>query len=503
LAQVESFIKRRRLLVPGDRVLVGVSGGPDSLALLHLLTRLAEAWGLSLHVVHVNHGLRAEAADDAAFVEAVGREWDLPVTVAAVDVGAERRRGESIQQAARRVRYRVFAETAAAFGASRIALGHHADDQAETVLMRFLRGAGAAGLAGMRPRRGRYIRPLLEVTRAGIEAYCQSFGLKPRRDPSNLSRRYLRSRIRYELLPLLAREYNPNIGAVLARTAALLRDDDDLLEALALKAYRRMTAEEGSADVPSAGELPLEELRRLPLALARRVVRRHLAAFGVNLAAVTADHVAAILGLLDAGGAVTLPGGTTVRRRGLWLIVEQAGGTAAGAAALRAARAATTAEAGATTAEAGAAPAGGAADPQPGAAVVRELAVPGRTEVPELGIVMEAEIVEPPVSRELAADPKGIGGPGQAIMDWEHVVPPLVVRTWRPGDRLAPLGLGGTKKVQDIFVDAKVPAHKRASVPIVADGEGIVWVCGLRLAARVSVGDGTQRILRLRTVRVK
>ncbi|MFS8534942.1 MAG: tRNA lysidine(34) synthetase TilS [Limnochordales bacterium] len=484
LDRVEKFIKRHRLLRPGDKVLVAVSGGPDSLALLHLLTRLKEPWRLSLHALHVNHGLRSEAAQDAAFVEAMGRQWGVPVTVATVDVRAERRAGESLQQAARRVRYRVLMETAQAVGARRIALGHQADDQAETVLMRLLRGAGATGLAGMRPRRGPFVRPLLAVARADIEAYCREFQLEPVLDPSNLSPHYLRNRIRHHLLPLLERDYNPNIRAVLSRTAALLREEDDLLEALALRAYRRLTkGREGRQDPPA---LPVEGLRRLPVPLARRVVRRALRVAGVNISGVTAAHVAAILALLDAGGAVTVPGGVRVRRQGEQLVLERSLG-----------------EPLADGSPGETAFPTGAAGLARGSGFQAELAVPGETTVPGLGLVLQAEIVEPPASGELVADPRAFSGPEEAVLDWDRVVPPVVVRSWQPGDRMRPLGLAGSKKLQDLFVDAKVPVDQRGRVPIVADQAGILWVAGLRVDERAAVTEKTERVLRLKARRVQ
>jgi len=513
LEPMEQFIRRHRLLVPRETVLVAVSGGPDSLALLHLLTRLRTPWQLTLHVAHVDHGLRPEAVEDAAFVESIGRAWDVPVTVKTVDVRGERQPGESVQQAARRLRYRALAEVARTVDARRIALGHHADDQAETVLMRLLRGAGPTGLAGMRPRRGPYIRPLLGVTRADVEAYCRRFGLEPRRDPSNLSPQYLRSRIRHHLLPILEQEYNPNIRTVLSRTAALLREEDDLVEALARRAHRRLQDGRGPTD------LPVDGLARLPVAIARRVVRHMLHAAGVNLGHVTADHVAAILALLPSreaaagttptdrptsidaptsmdaptpievhgrlepgatgkpevrAGTVTVPGGVRVRCADGRLVVEGL------------VRRPT------PDVAAGGARGGGQAGFQ------KELAVPGETRLSQVGLVIDAEVLEPPESRALVADPRSAGGHDRAVLDWDRVVPPLVVRSWRPGDRMRPLGLAGTKKLQDIFVDAKVPAAERRLVPVVADQEGILWVVGLRVDARGAVGPRTTRVLRLR-----
>ena len=275
LRQVRRTIESHALLARSDAVVVGVSGGPDSLCLLHLLLRLREEYDLRLHVAHLHHGARGADADaDAEFVAALAAEWGLPVTVERRDVPAlacEHRL--AFEEAARRVRYAFLARVAGEIGARRIAVAHNADDQAETVLMHFLRGAGPAGLRGMLPAtpiidyrmleplmvqeaRGKrqengeraqqscilhpascvIIRPLLEVERVDIESYCTEQGLKPRFDRSNLDTTYFRNRLRHELLPLLE-TYNPNVRARLCHTAAVIAADYDLLAQLRERAW--------------------------------------------------------------------------------------------------------------------------------------------------------------------------------------------------------------------------------------------------------------------------
>ena len=249
LSQVRKTIEEHDLLVAGESVVVGVSGGPDSLCLLHLLRHLSRAYDLTLHVAHLDHGIRGEESRvDAQFVADLARQWELPATVERADVPRlAEEEGLAIEEAARRARYRFLARVAGQVGASRIAVGHNADDQAETVLMHFLRGSGLAGLRGILPlsplgelRLGqserdsplaaelRLIRPLLEVPRSAIEAYCRDQELSPRFDRSNLDTTYYRNRLRHKLLPVLE-TYNPNVREVLRRTAQVMAADHELL----------------------------------------------------------------------------------------------------------------------------------------------------------------------------------------------------------------------------------------------------------------------------------
>ena len=290
-------IERYGLLVPGDGIVVGVSGGPDSLCLLHVLHyRLREEYRLQLHVAHLHHGARGADADaDSEFVAALAAEWGLPVTVEKQDVPAlARAHGLAFEEAARRVRYAFLARVAGELGAHKIAVGHNGDDQAETVLMHFLRGAGPAGLRGMLPLTpladyrllepftshtlhpaSCIIRPLLEVPRSEIERYCADHGLTPRFDCSNLDTTYFRNRLRHELLPLLE-TYNPNVRTRLCHTAAVIADDYELLTQLREQAWAKVVVNCSSSGEEREAAVIFDRAgwRALPVALQRATLRQ-------------------------------------------------------------------------------------------------------------------------------------------------------------------------------------------------------------------------------------
>lgn len=495
LPQFEAFVKRHALLEPGQLVLVAVSGGPDSVALLHLLTRLRMPSRPDLHIIHVDHGLRPDAGADVQFVQQLGQKWDVPVTVVRVDVRARRRGGESIQQAARRLRFAAFRDVAGQIDAQRIALGHHQDDQAETVLLRLIRGAGMTGLGGMRPRRGPFIRPLLHVSRAEIERYCNDHRLDVLHDASNTSSVYTRNRVRSQLLPLLEATYNPNVIEGLARTAELLQADDALLESMAKGQY-------DSARVGAAHPLRLriEVLRRQPDALRRRIVRRALRDAGADLGRVTYDHTDAVLALVEdeSAGAVTLPGPIRVERDTESLIFGAASGNRS---------------------DDDCAAHDAVALPNP--LSEREVHVPGRTGLGP-GLTLEVTFSPPanfavgsPRLREAAENrpmerasernegSRPVTAEGAVVLaegrfDADALHMPLFVRSREDGDRLRPIGLGGTKKLQDLFVDEKVPRHARDRVPLVLDQAGVIWVPGLRVDERVVAGPHSRNILHMR-----
>ena len=301
------------------RIVVGVSGGPDSLALLQALHELSGPLGLSLHVAHLDHGLRRGSAADAAFTAARARALGWPCTTGRTAVAPHaRRRRISLEEAGRLARYSFFHRVATRGGYRLVAVGHTRDDQAETVLMRLMRGASMSGLAGIAPRRGlidplaraatrgsavEVIRPLLARSRGEVEAFLRLRRLTPRRDPSNTCPDFLRNRIRRELIPYLERRYNPAVRAALARAGEVLAEEDGLLEAGALAALKRVTRGRG---VPG---LDLRGLARLPVATRRRVLRLAAVGAGTDLNRLTQPHLDALVRLTGAGAGEThLPG---------------------------------------------------------------------------------------------------------------------------------------------------------------------------------------------------
>ncbi|WP_173297945.1 tRNA lysidine(34) synthetase TilS [Thermanaeromonas sp. C210] len=450
LAKVRRTISRYGLLNRGDKVVVGVSGGPDSLALLYCLLELRDEFGVSLHVAHLNHLLRGEAAArEAAFVSRLAEDLGLPATVEARDVRAYRKECRlSVEEAAREVRYAFLREVAARVGARKIAVGHQADDQAETVLLNLLRGSGLAGLKAMVPCREGIIRPLLFVSRAEIEAYCREKGLQPCCDWTNWDTAYRRNKIRHELLPLLARQYNPAVVPALARTAALLAEENELLEDLARQGLARVVLERG----PASLLLDREAFLGLAPALQRRALRAAAVEVGGGA---EFEHVEALREIIRAGtGALTLPKGVQVRVEGGRIRFGRPGRGA------------------------GEAP-----------VFSYPLRVPGVTSLPEIGRAIRAEVLPPPE--------RVVAPPHEAWLDWERIAGPLVVRNWRPGDRFSPLGMKGSKKLQDLFVDAGVPAAERRRLPVVAAGKNIIWVAGVRIAENYKITPATKEALHL------
>jgi tRNA(Ile)-lysidine synthase len=316
--RVVTFIRQHSLAPSRETLVVGVSGGPDSTCLLHLLVGLRDRLGIELHVAHLNHLLRgAEAEADAEYVSGLAHRLGVESTLERRDV--HRYRDEhrlSLEEAARKVRYQFFAEVAGKVGASRVAVGHTSDDQVETILMRLLRGAGGLGLQGMRPL-ARWdspgdglvvVRPLLGVSRAEVEDYCRQQGLIARKDSSNFSRSHLRNRVRHELVPLL-RSYNPRIDERLMRTADTLASETAFLEQQVSQIWDKVVSEEGNALV-----LESKELKALHPALQRHLLREVVRRLLGSLDDIEWKHIEKMRTALTLprGKRVVLPRGLTI-----------------------------------------------------------------------------------------------------------------------------------------------------------------------------------------------
>jgi tRNA(Ile)-lysidine synthase len=456
--RVHAFLDQQ--VQPGGRLIVAVSGGPDSVALLHLVTTWARTKQVVAHVFHMDHGLRGEeSAEDARFVRELAAKWNLPCTVVGLAPGELERMGGSTQAAARTRRYEELLRLAHRIGAGSIATGHNQDDQAETVLMRFLRGAGSHGLAGIPPvaiREGvRIIRPLLTVSRREIEAYCNAHGLIFRTDSTNLGTDYLRNRLRHHLLPELAAQYNPAISRLLAQTADLMRAEDEWLDEQATAALARCRVEDQSLtgapsqsgegkEAPHVEHLTLDAARLAdePLPLARRLVRLAARALGAGegeISLATCERVLALTA--NRGGTQRVPLGP-----GLWVAAEYGR--------LRFYR-----------------------EEGLGEGPVGEWPLPlgGRFTIPELGVTLEIRT---------GPAPESSGQQLVAAFDAALLPGPLSIRSRRPGDRLWPVGMVGSKKLQDILVDAKVPRRLRNRVPVLTAGDEVLWVLPYRLDRR-------------------
>jgi tRNA(Ile)-lysidine synthase len=440
----------------GDRVAVAISGGADSVALTWLLREIEQAGrlrGTIAGLIHVNHQLRgAESDRDETFCRTLAERLSWPIEVGAFDVAARARAARrSIEATARDVRYEFFDAAARRLGSTRVATAHTLDDQAETALLRLLRGAGFRGAGGIRVRRGIFIRPSLDCRRAELRAYLIDQDEAFCDDSSNRDLSVPRNRVRHQLLPVIE-EIAPGGIAALARFAGLAADDESYLEHAAAEAAAGLVASV-DRNAPNGVQLNVAALRRLPAPLSRRVLRQAFDTVRPG-GALSAVHLEAALRLASSvrpSGELDLPG-LKVARRGPTLCIDSVHGPR------RTARRAEATADGVSRFEA-------------------VLDVPGRVEIPEAGVSVTATTHAPGVAGAVQ------GHPGTVVIQASSVALPLVVRNRRPGDRLRPFGAPGRRKLQDLFVDRKVPRQDRDLVPLVVDAAGrIVWVVGLTIA---------------------
>ncbi|MGV1098162.1 tRNA lysidine(34) synthetase TilS [Thiovibrio sp. JS02] len=464
--RVKKIIRSQNLLVAGERCLVGVSGGPDSMALLHLLAGLAEELSVSLIVAHADHGLRpGEASAEAALVRAAAEGLVCPYVSRALAVKAfAEKEGLSVEHAARTLRYAFFSEMAVKEGASKIAVAHTADDQAEEILLRLLRGAGRAGLAGMVPMRaGLVIRPLLGVAKEELLGYLAACRIPYCLDSSNRERVYLRNRVRLDLLPHLKEHFNPGIEASLRRTAAVLAAEEELLVRLTDQAYAATVAETGGE--PPVATLALPPFAGEPLALQRRILEKICWQMECRP---SFAKIGQLLHLALAGGEgalLHLARGLRAQRESGRLVFFYPQGKIAAR----------------------------------GNLLVREspsffLHVPGPGEYPVEAIGKKI------VVEEVAGLPTDRSASGRKAqwLDADSLVLPLSVRSFLPGDRFRPQGAPGHKKVGDFFTDHKIPAALRRQTPVLVDREGIVALLGLRSDQRCAATEASKRVLVVR-----
>jgi tRNA(Ile)-lysidine synthase len=479
---VTTYIDKHQLLPSSGKVIVAVSGGADSLCMLHLLNRLCGPGkrypGVNLHAAHLNHKLRGEASDrDAAIVGSIVESWGLPCTIGEVDVAAlARTERRSLEDAGRSARYRFLREVA---HGQPIAVAHHADDQVESLLLHFLRGSGLTGMVGMLPRQQDIIRPLLEVRHAQAVAYCQEHGIQPLEDLSNTDPTFLRNRIRHELLPLLE-SLNPGFHSTLLRNADVIRVDVEWLEAQVDACWPAVVISEQD----NAICLSIEALLSLSLSLQRHLLRRVTARLCGGQSPLEIRHYTLIEQLLRYDDRqkrmLNLPHQLRVVRSFHEITFERLDGYTAS-------RAIETWN-------------------EQNAEVAR-LLVPGRIRVPGTAWIATTELVPNESMSEVRE--------ALRLEDWSvvwrllpstrHVVYVdaevagsfLEVRTRRPGDRMQPLGMQHEKKMQDIFVDKHIARTDRRSIPIFFSASHCIWLAGICLDERARLTSKTQQAVRL------
>ncbi|MBI4283191.1 MAG: tRNA lysidine(34) synthetase TilS [Chloroflexi bacterium] len=469
--RVLHFIRQHHLLSGQHCLLVAVSGGPDSVCLLHLLVALREELKIKLHVAHLDHQLRgAESEADARYVADLAHQLGIPATIERRDVKAEQaRQHTSLEEAAREVRYTFLAEVARSIGADRVAVGHTADDHIETILMHLIRGTGTRGLRGLQPN-SRWqsagnsltiIRPLLPVSRLETADFCRNHQLMPRIDTSNLSLSPLRNRIRHQLLPLLE-SYNPRVAEALLRTARLAGDDLAFLDKEGARLWGKIARRQGKTIM-----LDKKGLLKAHAALQRHLLRTAIENVLGSLKDIEARHIEELMAALTkpAGKRISLPGGLTfaIEYTQYLLGLDSA-----------------------------------ALSPFPTIENEFDLKIPGETCFPGWRVV--ATIIDPSLAKEKpweTISEAGLINNLTAYLSLDKVGDEVAVRCRQPGDRFQPLGMSQPKTVGEFMIDAKIHRAWRQRVPVVASPRHILWVVGGRIDERVKVTEDTKGILRL------
>ena len=475
--RLRKFVRDHQLFTAETQVVAAVSGGSDSVALAHLLHDLDRTGAVKLAaLIHFNHQLRAAADDDERFVARLGDSLGVPVAASRADVAAIARAGRrSVEDAGRTARYAWFERARAEFGADAVALGHTRDDQAETFLLRLVRGAGPRGLAGMHPRNGAIIRPLLACRRRELREWLAERDLPFVDDETNGDVAIPRNRVRAELVPLLEQRFNPSIVDVLADEADLARELASWVDALAGELAARLVRPLEGHGGDEVREIDIAALTELPMPLRRAVLHRTLSELAGSRP-IGFGHVDAAIRLtdeLDEDRRVDLPG-QRLERIGWRLVLTGRSADTIGRAA--------------------------ASEPN----LFRyPLSIPGEVALPQAGCVVSAELVAG------AADSDASATAGSRVRQSTHrdtalvradlAAGSLAVRNRRPGDRFRPVGLVGRKKLQDYFVDRKVARDRRDQVPIVVDeSDRIVWVAGYEIDEAFRVTDPAQAVLILK-----
>jgi tRNA(Ile)-lysidine synthase len=481
LKKVKEIIEKHNMLNMEDRIVVAVSGGPDSVALLKMLTLISAEYRLSLIAAHLNHGLRGEESDaEEAFVGRLSKSMGIACETEYIDIaGLIKRKSGSVEDICRNERYKFLEKTRKNHKASKIALGHTLNDQAETVVMKFLRGSGMRGLRGILPVRDEIcIRPLIAVGRDEILTFLRKEGLKYVVDSSNIEDFYLRNRIRNRLIPILKENYNPRLEENLGHMADIIRSEDDYIGSAVENVLTNWRINSNKSSIL----IKIPELVKLHEALQRRVIKRLLedcsrsdkppnppfseGGMGGSLSnPIGYLHVKSVMDMIACGrpnAALNLPSGLKVRREydQLQILKKQKRGQAS-------------------------APVGENGE------FCYAAEIPGRVEIKELGIKVDFDLVDktPALNFDAAHS---------AFMDYEKISFPLAIRNIRPGDRIQPFGMKGTKKINAFFIDQKMPENRRKKIPLLVDRKSVLWIMGIRLCERVRITDKTRKILRVR-----
>lgn len=468
LRTVKQTITTYGMLKPRDSVLIGVSGGPDSVSLFHLLLTFALRFSLRLGVAHLNHCLRQDDSDkDAEFVESLAGRFGIPCYIHKINVRKYQIEHKlSLEEAARRVRHSFLNHVAEKNRFNKIALGHHFDDNAELVLMNLFRGSGPLGISAIPPvRNGKIIRPLLQSNRSEIITFLDQNGLKYISDPSNRDTRFLRNRIRHDLIPLLKTSYNPKISQSLNRLASIIRSEEEWIEGVIHPLFEKaaLSIQDGRI------ALSVSILNGIHVAAQRRIIRKAISKTKGDLRRIRLTHIDSAINLLEYGpddGNIDLPDRIRIQRKGDVILFFREKST------------------------------------------LRNMDVKSeRAEMPpfEYPIAKPESLFIKEISAHIKFTEMGKKdlpdlcrtGQNTGFFDRDALSFPLVLRNFRHGDRFTPLGMTGTQKIKKFFIDKKVPRKERTRCPILLCRGKIIWVAGYRIDDSVKVKSSTKNVLKI------
>lgn len=479
LSDVKKIIASYKMIEPYDSLIVGVSGGPDSVALLHVLLKIAPQFFLKLGVAHLNHSLRAQDSDnDAAFVKSMCLKLNLPLFIKKVDVQKYRKANKvSIEEAARKVRYTFFSDLLRKEGFNKIALGHHLDDNAELILMNIFRGSGHLGVSGMPPVRNiigpgkKIVRPLICLKKSDIINYLSEKGLKYVMDKSNEDINYTRNRIRVDLIPYLEKNFNPKISETLNRFAFILRSEEEWKNAMVADLFEKSLSSLHDHLI----SFYVNNLLKLHPAAKRMVIRKGIESVKKDLRRITFKHVDFAVGLLEKRSpnwSMDLPEGVKIFRKYEKLYILQS-----------------------------------RKDSAKDLSDKKEL-LPFKYEIdkPESGQIIIKHIKERDLylrlSESCVDDLADILNAGHmtAFFDMDALRFPLELRNLVPGDRFSPLGVKGSQKVKKFFINKKIPLFERERSSVLLSGGKVIWVAGYQIDDFVKVTPFTENVLKIEII---
>ncbi len=465
------------MLDPGERIVIGVSGGPDSMALLQILFMLSDEYRLELIAAHINHGLRgADSDEEENFVGLFSKSLGIAFESKLLDIRTlSRECGKSLEEIGRDERYKFLSLVAQKYGAKKIALGHHLHDHVETILMNVMRGCGIEGLRGiLAVRDGSIIRPLIPCTRAEILSFLDARGLPFRTDSSNFDNVYLRNKIRNRLIPILKVQYNPNIETSIARLSEIAGQEDAYLQEAVGLALSRLDSDVQGREIT----FKIADFLQFHEAIQRRVIKTLLERLAPPGKAIGYPHIKSVLELIrhaSPSGTLNLPGSIEIRREYEALsLIGNRGVTGDGkrrSVSEKLCRA-----------------------EEHTFGFSYDVTIPGRIGIDEIGAIVALDFVEEIPFRMHRQPPTVI------YMDYDKLSLPLRIRNRRPGDRIQPLGMEGSKKIKSYLIDKKIPRYRRMQIPMLVDSESVLWIIGSGMSERIKVTDQTLRVVKAEIV---